>query len=119
VVSPTRRSNSGLGHHHPARRVIWAESEIGRISENHVTVRCAGETARLDREKLWRHWALWRGVTFVSSRSGAAASLLDAIWQDRWGRAAGTFGGTCFRHALWQGLRHWRAGLNVYRVLAL
>jgi hypothetical protein len=28
-------------------------------------------------------------------------------------------GGWCFRYALWQGLRHWRAGLNVYRVLAL
>ena len=35
-------------------RVIWAESEIGRISEMSVAVRYAGETARLDREKLWR-----------------------------------------------------------------
>jgi hypothetical protein len=26
---------------------------------------------------------------FVSSRSGRAAKLRDAIWQDRWGRAAG------------------------------
>jgi hypothetical protein len=26
---------------------------------------------------------------FVSSRSGKAASLLDAIWQERYGRAAG------------------------------
>jgi hypothetical protein len=69
--------------------VIWAEAEIVRISENHVIVRYAGETARLGREKLWRSWALWRGVTFVSSRSGRAANLLDAIWQDHYGRAAG------------------------------
>jgi hypothetical protein len=69
--------------------VIWAESEIGRISENHVTVRYAGETARLDRERLRRSWALWCGVTFVASRSGRAASLLDAIWQEPNGRAAG------------------------------
>jgi hypothetical protein len=91
---------------HPSG-VIWAEVEaIERISEMSVSVRYAGETARLDREKLWRSWALWRGVTFVSSRSGAAASLLDAIWRDRWGRAAGTFGGTCFR-SRWLEERPW------------
>jgi hypothetical protein len=99
ATRPTFRFGSGPSPSSPPA-VIWAESEIGRISENHLTVRYAGETARLDREKLWRHWALWRGVTFVSSRSGAAASLLDPIWQDRWGRAASTFGGTCFRYAI-------------------
>jgi hypothetical protein len=69
--------------------VIWGEAEVERITERNVIVRYAGETARLDREKLWRSWALWRGVLFVSSRSGRAANLLDAIWQDRWERAAG------------------------------
>jgi hypothetical protein len=69
--------------------LIWAEAEIGGISENHVTVRYAGKVARLDREKLWRSWALWRGVTFVSNRSGRAASLLDAMSQDHYGRTAG------------------------------
>jgi hypothetical protein len=69
--------------------VIWAEvDEVGRITERNVTVRYAGENARLNREKLWRSWALWRGVHFVSSRSGHAANLLDAIWQDRYGRAS-------------------------------
>jgi hypothetical protein len=69
--------------------VIWAEAEIVRLSEEHVSVRYAGETARLGRERLWRSWALWRGVMFIASRSGRAANLLDAIWQDRYGRAAG------------------------------
>ena len=70
--------------------MIWAEVEaIERIAESKITVRYAGEAARLDREKLWRRWALWRGVMFVSSRSGRAANLLDAIWQDHYGRAAG------------------------------
>ena len=59
--------------------VIWAEvEEIGRITKDNVTVRYAGETARLDRENLWKHWALGRGVYFVSSRR-----------QDHYGDAAG------------------------------
>jgi hypothetical protein len=69
--------------------VIWADAEVGRITERNVTVRYAGEVARLDRERLWRSWALWRGVAFVSSRTGRAAQRLDAMWQDRYGHAAG------------------------------
>jgi hypothetical protein len=69
--------------------VIWAEAEVGRITECNVTVRYAGEWARLDRERLWKSWGLWRGVYFVSSRTGRAAQLLDAMWQDRYGHAAG------------------------------
>jgi hypothetical protein len=69
--------------------VIWAEAEVGKITERNVTVHYAGDVARLDRERLWRSWALWRGVIFVSSRTGHVAQRLDAIWQDRYGRAAG------------------------------
>jgi hypothetical protein len=67
--------------------VIWAEATVERITERNVSVRYAGEAARLDREKLWRHWALWRGVYFVSSRSGYAAQRFDQMWQDEYGRA--------------------------------
>ena len=69
--------------------VIWAEAKLDRITERNVIVRYAGETVRLDRERLRRSWALWCGVHFVSSRSGRAANLLDAMWQDRYGHASG------------------------------
>jgi hypothetical protein len=67
--------------------VIWAEAEVKRITEGYVTVRYAGDTARLDRRKLWEHWALWRNVYFVSSRSGFAAQHVDERWQESYGRA--------------------------------
>jgi rRNA maturation protein Nop10 len=69
--------------------VIWAETKIERITERNVIVRYAAEAGRLDRHRLWADWALWRNVYFISSRTGRAAQLLDAIWQDRYGRAAG------------------------------
>jgi hypothetical protein len=69
--------------------VIWAEAEVGRITERNVTVRYAGEVAGLDRESLWKHWAVWRRVFFVSSRIGHVAQQLDALWQDRYGHTAG------------------------------
>jgi hypothetical protein len=69
--------------------VIWADAEIIKITERNVVVRYAGEAARLDRERLWKSWALWRGVCFVSSRTGHVAQRLDALWQDRYGRASG------------------------------
>ena len=50
--------------------VIWAEAEVRKITECNVMVRYAGETARLDRRGLWLSWARWRGVMFVSSRTG-------------------------------------------------
>jgi hypothetical protein len=68
---------------------IWVEAEIVRIAERFVTVRYAGELARLHREKLWHAWAWWRGVMFVSHRDGAAAQYLDDLWQRRYGHAAG------------------------------
>jgi hypothetical protein len=69
--------------------VIWAEAEVGRITERNVTVRYAGEVARLDRESLWKGWAVWRGIKFVSSRTGRSARRFDELWQARYGRAAG------------------------------
>src|SRR4051812_7824533 len=69
--------------------VIWAAAEVVRITEKNVIVRYAGEIARRDREKLWRWWAFWRGVRFVSSRTGRIAADLDELWQERYGHAAG------------------------------
>ena len=69
--------------------VIWAEAEVRKITECNVMVRYAGETARLDRRGLWLSWARWRGVMFVSSRTGRIAAKLDEIWQDRYGAAGG------------------------------
>jgi hypothetical protein len=69
--------------------VIWAETEIVRRTERNIIVRYAGETARLDRERLWHWWAFWRALRFVSSRDGRIAEALDAQWQRRYGQAAG------------------------------
>jgi DnaJ domain len=69
--------------------VIWAEAESKRITARNVIVRYADEMARLDRKKLWKWWAFWRGVRFVSSRDGRIAQELDHIWQRRYGRASG------------------------------
>jgi hypothetical protein len=51
--------------------------------------RYAGEFARLDREKLWHWWVFWRGVCFVSSRTGRIAKALDELWQKRYSTAGG------------------------------
>jgi hypothetical protein len=66
--------------------VIWAEAEVVRITERNVMVRYAGAIARLNREKLWHWWAWWRGVMFVSTRSGRIAGRLHDIWQRRFGK---------------------------------
>jgi hypothetical protein len=68
--------------------VHWFDAEVVKITTRNVMARCAGEPARLDREKLWRWWAFWRGVMFVSSRTGRIAAELDEIWWRRYGRAA-------------------------------
>jgi hypothetical protein len=68
---------------------IWVEAKVEKITDRNVVIRYAGEIARLDREKLWRSWAWWRGVCFVSSRSGDAARRLDELWQASFGDAAG------------------------------
>jgi hypothetical protein len=69
--------------------VVWADAEVIKVTERNVMVRYAGEIARLDRAKLWRWWANWRGVTFVSSRTGRIAAELDEQWARRY-RAHGT-----------------------------
>jgi hypothetical protein len=65
--------------------VIWAEAEVVRVTERNVMVRYAGESARLDRKSLWHWWAFWRGVRFVSSRTGHIAAELDERWRQRYG----------------------------------
>lgn len=67
--------------------VIWAEAELVKITHRNVMVRYAGTVARLSRKKLWYGWAFWRGVRFVSSRSGRIADKLDRQWQARYGGA--------------------------------
>ena len=52
--------------------VIWVEAEVRKITEEFVTVRYAGVTARLGRRALYRWWAWWRGVMFVSSAPDAS-----------------------------------------------
>ena len=69
--------------------VIWADAEVVRVTERNVIVRYAGEPARLDRRSLWYWWAFWRGVRFVSSRTGRIAAELDELWQERYGYASG------------------------------
>jgi hypothetical protein len=69
--------------------VHWFGAEITKITERNVMVRYAGEPARLDRFRLFLAWAWWRGVMFVSSRTGRIAAKLDEVWQGRYGRAEG------------------------------
>jgi hypothetical protein len=70
--------------------VIWADAEVTKVTPRNIMVRYAGALARLDRERLRRWWAWWRGVRFVSSRTGRIAERLDALWQERYGYAAGS-----------------------------
>jgi hypothetical protein len=67
--------------------VAWVEAEVIRITERNVIVRYADDTARLDRDSLWHWWAFWRGVRFVSSRTGRIAKELDDLWWERYGTA--------------------------------
>jgi hypothetical protein len=67
--------------------VVWVEGEVVRVTERNVIVRYADDTARLDRDNLWRWWAFWRGVRFVSSRTGRIAKELDDLWWERYGTA--------------------------------
>jgi hypothetical protein len=69
--------------------VIWADAEITKVTGRNVMVRYAGKAARLDRKRLWRSWSWWRGVMFVSARSGRVADKLDRIWEERYGGARG------------------------------
>jgi hypothetical protein len=66
--------------------VVWADTEIVRIAKDRVDVRYQGELARLSRDKLARHWTLYRNVFFTSSRSGEAARAFDDMWFQRYWR---------------------------------
>jgi hypothetical protein len=69
--------------------VHWFDAEVTKVTASKVMARYAGEIARLDRDKLWRWWAWWRGVMFVSSRTGRIAAELEEAWHERYGREAG------------------------------
>jgi hypothetical protein len=69
--------------------VHWFDAEVIRVTERNVMVRYRDVVARLDRERLWRSWARWRGVQFVSSRTGRIAKALDEIWWRRYGATGG------------------------------
>jgi hypothetical protein len=69
--------------------IEWFAAELLRVTERNVTVRYAGEVARLDRQQLWRAWAFYRGVMFVSARTGRIAAELDQSWQDHYAGSAG------------------------------
>jgi hypothetical protein len=68
--------------------VVWADAEITGITQRNVMVRYAGVLARLDRDNLQHWWAWWRGVMFVSSRTGRIAARLDQMWWERYGKTA-------------------------------
>jgi hypothetical protein len=65
--------------------IHWFDAEVIRVTERNVMVRHAGEQARLNRERLWQAWGWWRGVMFVSSRTGYIAGRLEEIWWERYG----------------------------------
>jgi hypothetical protein len=67
--------------------VHWFDTEITKITERNVVVRYRGVSARLNRRQLWCWWAWWRGVMFVSSRTGRIAEQLDRVWWERHGAA--------------------------------
>ena len=67
----------------------WFDTEVTKITTRNVMVRYRGTVARLDRQGLWYWWAFWRGVMFVSSRTGRIAAELDAQWHRRYGHATG------------------------------
>jgi hypothetical protein len=69
--------------------VHWFDTEIIKVTTRNVMVRYGSESARLDRRHLWRWWAFWRGVRFVSSRTGRIAAELDKEWRERFA-AGGT-----------------------------
>jgi hypothetical protein len=67
--------------------VHWFDTEITKITARNVMVRYRGTIARLDRDRLWHWWAWWRGVRFVSSRTGRIAAALEEQWRRKYGTA--------------------------------
>jgi hypothetical protein len=84
-IRPMFRCGCGPSRSTTTVCVHWFEAEVIKVTATKVMVRYAGETARLDRKRLWRWWVWWRGVQFVSSRSGRIAAELHEIWQRRYG----------------------------------
>jgi hypothetical protein len=66
--------------------VHWFEAEVTKVTARNVMVRYKGVIARLDRGCLFRWWAWWRGVRFVSSQTGRIAAALEEEWHSRYGK---------------------------------
>jgi hypothetical protein len=66
--------------------LIWSEAEIVSISPKRVNVLHSGGRASLDRERLARSLAWWRGRRFLSARDGLAAKILELWWELQYGR---------------------------------
>jgi hypothetical protein len=67
--------------------IVWAEADVVRIGEFKVTVRYRDELALLDRARLSRLVAYWRGVVFASSQTGRVAEVLERHWREQYGAA--------------------------------
>jgi len=71
------------------RGVHWFDAKVIKVTERNVMVEYAGERARLDRESLYKWWAFWRRVRFVSMRTGRIAAELEKHWFERDGSEPG------------------------------
>jgi hypothetical protein len=68
--------------------VIWADGEITKITRA-MSWSAMPAYRPFGPPELWHYWAFWRGVRFVSSRTGRIAAELDQLWQELYGHAAG------------------------------
>ena len=73
----------------------WFDAEVLKVTARNVVARYAVEIARLDRDKLWCWWAWWRGVMFVSSRTGRIAAELEEAGMSAMGARLAEFRRRC------------------------
>jgi hypothetical protein len=59
--------------------IVWVEAAIEEITIYRVSVRYRGVRCPLDRGKLTWWGAMWRGVRFVSDRTGRTAALFERL----------------------------------------
>jgi hypothetical protein len=65
--------------------LVWAEATIRSITAERVNVTYEGEKASLNREALADFGAWWRGVRFLSDRSGFGPANVYERWRKRYG----------------------------------
>jgi DnaJ homolog subfamily C member 19 len=97
-ASPAPGSSRRIVFHHVSRPVrvwavairpaglVWADATIRSISADRVNVTYAGDKASLNRGALAFEGAWWRGVMFLSDRSGYGAAAAYERWLRRYGR---------------------------------